>query len=143
MYSVVSSQEPGADIMTRKTTVPADPTKHTKSGAKKSERLYYLDWLRVLLIFGVFLFHVLSPFAPLSPWHIKNGEQSIAAMAILRLFDPWGIPLFFLVAGAASKLALRRRSRASATKCPLTFIMLLRYRFYDPMIRLSFIDLWS
>jgi peptidoglycan/LPS O-acetylase OafA/YrhL len=96
--------------MTSNTTVPADPTKHTESGAKKSERLYYLDWLRVLLIFGVFLFHVLSPFAPMQPWHIKNAEQSDAVMAILRLFDPWGIPLFFLVAGAASKFALRRRS---------------------------------
>jgi len=35
------------------------------------------------------------------------------------------------------------RTRASAIKCPLTFIMLLRYRFYDPLIHLIFIDLWS
>ena len=90
--------------------VPTDSTKQTQAVAKKSERLYYLDWLRVLLIFGVFLFHILSPFAPLAPWHIKNAEQSIAAMAILRLFDPWGIPLFFLVSGAATMFALRRRS---------------------------------
>ena len=96
--------------MTSTTIDTADSTRQPKSGAKNSERLYYLDWLRVILIFGVFLFHILSPFAPLSPWHIKNAEQSIAAMAILRLFDPWGIPLFFLVAGAASKFALRRRS---------------------------------
>ena len=79
--------------------VPTDSTKQTKSAVKKSARLYYLDWLRVILIFGVFLFHVLSPFAPMQPWHIKNAEQSIAVMAVLRLFDPWGIPLFFLVAG--------------------------------------------
>jgi len=90
--------------------VPADSTKQTKSAAKKSARLYYLDWLRNILIFGVFLFHVLSPFAPMQPWHIKNAEQSVAVMAVLRLFDPWGIPLFFLVAGAASMFALRRRS---------------------------------
>jgi peptidoglycan/LPS O-acetylase OafA/YrhL len=69
--------------MTSNTMVPSDSMKQTKSGDQKSERLYYLDWLRVLLIFGVFLFHVLSPFAPLQPWHIKNAEQSVAAMAIL------------------------------------------------------------
>jgi peptidoglycan/LPS O-acetylase OafA/YrhL len=96
--------------MTSNTIFPIDSTRATKSNTKKSERLYYLDWLRVILIFGVFLFHVLSPFTPMQPWHIKNSEQSVAVMAVLRLFDPWGIPLFFLVAGAASKFALRRRS---------------------------------
>jgi hypothetical protein len=35
------------------------------------------------------------------------------------------------------------RTKASAIKYPLTFIMLLRYQFYDPMIHLSFVDLWS
>ena len=96
--------------MTNSNTGPTEATLNTKTTSKKSERLYYLDWLRNILIFGVFLFHVLSPFAPMQPWHIKNAEQSIAVMAVLRLFDPWGIPLFFLVAGAASMFALRRRS---------------------------------
>ena len=36
--------------------------------------------------------------------------SSVAVMAVLRLFDPWVMPLFFLVAGAASMFALRRRS---------------------------------
>ena len=35
------------------------------------------------------------------------------------------------------------RTKASATKCPLTFIMLLRHQFNDPMIHLNFVDLWS
>jgi len=50
------------------------------------------------------------PFDPLTPWHIVNAEQSIAVMGILLLINPWGIPLFFLVAGAGSMFALRRRS---------------------------------
>jgi peptidoglycan/LPS O-acetylase OafA/YrhL len=76
----------------------------------KSTRLYYLDWLRVLLIFGVYLYHVVRPFDPLLPWHINNAERSDTVMAILLIINPWGIPLFFLVAGAASMFALRRRS---------------------------------
>jgi peptidoglycan/LPS O-acetylase OafA/YrhL len=81
-----------------------------KKTTEKSARLYYLDWLRVILILGVFLFHALHPFDALLDWHIKNAEQSGAVTAILLLIGPWGMPLFFLVAGAASKFALRRRS---------------------------------
>lgn len=78
--------------------------------AGKSTRLHYLDWLRVLLILGVFVFHALHPFDDLLPWHIKNAEKSGAVTGVLLLMNPWGMPLFFLVAGAASKFALRRRS---------------------------------
>ncbi len=77
---------------------------------ERSARLYYLDWLRVILIFGVFLYHVLRPFDPLMPWHINNVIKSDAVMGILLTINPWGIPLFFLVAGAGSMFALRRRS---------------------------------
>jgi peptidoglycan/LPS O-acetylase OafA/YrhL len=96
--------------MTSNATVPADVTSNIKSGGEKSGRLYYLDWLRVILIFGVFLFHALHPFDALLPWHIKNTELSGTVTAILLLIGPWGMPLFFLVAGAASMFALRRRS---------------------------------
>jgi len=73
-------------------------------------RLYYLDWLRVILIFGVFLYHVVKPFDPLIDWHINNAEQSDTILTFLLLVNPWGIPLFFLVAGTGSMFALRRRS---------------------------------
>jgi peptidoglycan/LPS O-acetylase OafA/YrhL len=78
--------------------------------AARVGRLYYLDWLRVILIFGVFLFHAVRPFEGLLYWHIKNAAESSAATAFVLLLNPWGMPLFFLVAGAASKFALRRRS---------------------------------
>jgi peptidoglycan/LPS O-acetylase OafA/YrhL len=89
---------------------PTDATSDAKTDGVKPGRLYYLDWLRVLLIIGVFLFHALHPFDALLDWHIKNAERSGAVTAILLLIGPWGMPLFFLVAGAASKFALRRRS---------------------------------
>jgi len=77
---------------------------------EKSTRLYYLDWLRNLLLFGVFVYHVLRPFDPLILWHINNVEKSDAVMGILLTINPWGIPLFFLVSGAGSWFALRKRS---------------------------------
>jgi peptidoglycan/LPS O-acetylase OafA/YrhL len=91
-------------------TNPAQTNTPTERSGGKSVRLYYLDWLRVILIFGVFLFHAVHPFDALSDWHIKNAELSDAVSAFLLITNPWGIPLFFLVAGAGSKFALRRRS---------------------------------
>ncbi len=96
--------------MTSHSMVPADSMSNTKSSGKKPERLYYLDWLRVILILGVFLFHALHPFDALLPWHIKNAQLSGTITAVLLLVGPWGMPLFFLVSGAASMFALRRRS---------------------------------
>ena len=91
-------------------TEPAQTNTPAERSGGKSVRLHYLDWLRVLLIFGVFIFHALHPFDALLDWHIKSPERSGAITAILLLTNPWAMPLFFLIAGAASKFALRRRS---------------------------------
>ena len=74
-----------------------------------SARLYYLDWLRVIAIFGVFLFHAMHPF-DFFDWHIKNAEQSMAITVVMGLLSPWGMPFFFLIAGTGSWFALRRRT---------------------------------
>jgi len=96
--------------MTSKTVIPSDSTSNAKSSSKKPERLYYLDWLRNILIIGVFLYHAASPFRSGFDWHINNPEPSEVASAIMIVLWPWALPLFFLVSGAASMFALRRRS---------------------------------
>jgi glucan biosynthesis protein C len=78
--------------------------------AQKSVRLHYLDWLRVLAILGVFLFHAVHPFDA-TDWHIKNADQSLIVTLVFVIFlYPWGMPLFFLLSGAGSWFALRRRT---------------------------------
>lgn len=74
-----------------------------------SQRLHYLDWIRVLAVFGVFLFHALHAFDAI-PWVIKNEEVSFAITGTLMLFFPWGLPLFFMVAGASTYFALQKRT---------------------------------
>jgi peptidoglycan/LPS O-acetylase OafA/YrhL len=96
--------------MASDTKVPADSTNDPETGRAKPKRLYYLDWLRVILILGVFLFHAVHPFSAELDWHIGNAERSEVAMGFLLLINPWGLPLFFLVAGAGSMFSLRRRS---------------------------------
>jgi glucan biosynthesis protein C len=72
-------------------------------------RLHYLDWLRVLAIFMVFLFHAVHPF-DFGDWQVKNPEQSETITIILTIMSLWGMPFFFLVAGSGSWFALERRT---------------------------------
>jgi peptidoglycan/LPS O-acetylase OafA/YrhL len=74
-----------------------------------ANRLHYLDWLRVIVILGVFLYHVIHPF-DLTDWHIKNAELSLPLTAVLLFFAPWGMPFFFLIAGTGTRFALGHRT---------------------------------
>ncbi len=76
---------------------------------RESVRLHYIDWLRVLAILGVFLYHAVHPF-DLTYWHVKNNELSLELTIALVFFSLWGMQLFFLLAGAGSWFALRYRS---------------------------------
>jgi glucan biosynthesis protein C len=75
----------------------------------KQKRLYYLDWLRVLAVLTVFLYHTLRPF-DFTYWHVKNTEQSLAITILLFFFSQWGMVLFFVLSGAACWFALRSRT---------------------------------
>jgi glucans biosynthesis protein C len=74
-----------------------------------SERIHYLDWLRILALGGVFLYHAVHPFDTLD-WHVKNAQQSELISVILVFFSAWGLGLFFLLAGAGTFFSLRSRS---------------------------------
>jgi peptidoglycan/LPS O-acetylase OafA/YrhL len=78
--------------------------------AVKSVRLHYLDWLQVLAVLGVFLFHAVHPFDDLADWHIKNAERSALATFFVGFFNLCGMPFFFLMAGVTSWFSLRRRT---------------------------------
>lgn len=72
-------------------------------------RLYYLDWLRVIAILAVFFVHVSDVFNTVQ-FEIKNAEQSQVITIMQGFIFPWGMPLFFLIAGAGSYFALRHRT---------------------------------
>jgi len=72
-------------------------------------RLHYLDWLRVLALLGVFVFHTVRPFDFID-FHINNAELSLSATYFIVFIYPWGMPLFFMISGASTFFALKRRS---------------------------------
>ena len=86
-----------------------------ESAASEAGRLHYLDWLRVLAILGVFLFHASNVFND-QDFVVKNAQQSELITGIQAFFFPWGMPLFFLIAGAGTWFALRRRTSGQYVK---------------------------
>ena len=81
----------------------------SRSPGASSARLHYLDWLRVLAILGVIIFHAVHPFDHIS-WHIKDPEPNILVTLLITSLYPWGMPLFFLISGAGTWFALKRRT---------------------------------
>jgi peptidoglycan/LPS O-acetylase OafA/YrhL len=90
-------------------TNPA-PTNATADRPAKSARLHYLDWLQVVAVLAVFLFHAVHPFDDLFDWHIKNAESSVLVNFFIGFFGPPGMPFFFTMAGVTSWFSLRRRT---------------------------------
>jgi peptidoglycan/LPS O-acetylase OafA/YrhL len=86
-------------------TATARPTATTTTTARRHD----LDWLRGVAVLGVFVFHAAHPF-DLFDWHVKNDQRGLAVSLALGPFVPWGMGLLFLLAGAASRLALRSRT---------------------------------
>jgi glucan biosynthesis protein C len=84
-------------------------SEHKDSAPQPVARLHYLDTLRVLSIGMVFLFHAVHPF-DFGDWQVKNAAQSEILTIILLFLGMWGMPFFFLLAGAGSWFALQRRT---------------------------------
>ena len=73
------------------------------------ERRYDLDWLRIIAMLAVFLFHC-TLFFHTEKWHLKNAEQSYHLFVLVGgLVWPWVMELFFLISGVGTWYALKSR----------------------------------
>jgi len=74
------------------------------------DRQYYIDWLRILLILSVFLFHIGMIFNSWE-WHIKNDQTYGGALPYIMIhLHNWRMPLLFLISGAGTYFALGKRT---------------------------------
>jgi hypothetical protein len=81
-----------------------------------TERWYWLDWLRVIAMGTIFLYHSGRPFIFI-PWHITNPGPPDLAFTITNIFvTGWIMPLFFTVSGIATYFSLSRRSPGQYAK---------------------------
>jgi peptidoglycan/LPS O-acetylase OafA/YrhL len=76
----------------------------------KTERQYFIDWLRIILILSVFIFHIGMFFNPWS-WHVKNPVQYGGLLESIMIFlSKWRMPLLFMISGAGTWYALGKRT---------------------------------
>jgi glucan biosynthesis protein C len=94
------------------------------------ERWYWLDWLRVLSIGAIFLFHSSAPFSYF-PWDVTNSTPSLGLTVFGLFILGWVMPLFFVISGIAVYFSLARRS----------VLRFIRDRFERLMIPFLFVGL--
>lgn len=78
----------------------------------QKERQYYIDWLRILLILSVFLFHIGMIFNNWH-WHVKNDvlcAEKSTLWYIMVFLGRWRMPLLILISGAGTYFALGKRT---------------------------------
>ena len=73
------------------------------------ERRHDIDWLRVLAMLAVFLFHC-ARFFDYEDWHVKNLQTSIGFTVFVGILVQWIMPIFFILSGQSTWFALRFRS---------------------------------
>jgi len=68
--------------------------------AKNVQRRYDIDWLRVLAILAVFVFHS-TRFFDLGDWHVKNPATYSAVQVWIEFASSWLMPFVFVISGAS------------------------------------------
>ncbi len=62
----------------------------------QDNRLYFIDWLRVLAFGLLIIFHCAMPFVEFG-WEIKNKEHSVGLTRLIWWLHQWRLPLLFLM----------------------------------------------
>jgi surface polysaccharide O-acyltransferase-like enzyme len=97
----------------------------------RTERLYFLDWIRICAFFLLILYHT-GMYYVTWDFHIKSPFASDSIEPLMMLSSPWRLDLLFLISGVASAFLLRKsgtaaflRQRSVRLLLPLVFGMLV------------------
>ncbi|HKH61755.1 MAG TPA: acyltransferase family protein [Flavitalea sp.] len=107
-----------------------DSVEHSPLTAHNSQanRQSYLDWLRMLAILGVLVFHSAMPFAAEEGWHIKNKDTSYLFTEFNFWLSRFRMPLLFFISGGVSYFILMKKNAGQ----------FIKVRFHRLMIPLLF-----
>tara|TARA_B100000809_G_scaffold266187_1_gene327743 strand:- start:3476 stop:4582 length:1107 start_codon:yes stop_codon:yes gene_type:complete len=77
----------------------------------KTERRYDIDWLRVIAIGLLLIYHIAIIFQPWALFigFIKSNETLVALWTPMTMLNVWRIPLLFYVSGMGLYFAMRKR----------------------------------
>lgn len=71
------------------------------------QRRYDLDWLRVLGILSVFVYHS-TRFFNFGDWHVKNAVTYGTVQLLENFMEIWMMPLIFMISGASIFYAMNK-----------------------------------
>lgn len=74
-----------------------------------NERRYDIDWLRVLAMIMIFLFHS-ARFFNYEDWHVKNNQLDFKMSIFVEVVSQWIMPLFFILSAISVYYALDFRN---------------------------------
>lgn len=94
---------------------------------QSTTRQTYLDWLRIIAILGVLLFHAASPFATDYRWHIRNAASSPLLSEFSFWLSGFRMHLLFFISGTVSWFMVSKRSTGG-------FIGLRLRRLFIPLL---------
>ena len=89
----------------------------------KSERMYELDWLRILAIILLFFYHSAKVFDT-TDFHINNNEQALGMTIFVGIVTAFIMPLLFLLSGMSIFYSLRKRDAGVFAKERIKRIMI-------------------
>ncbi len=70
-------------------------------------RRHDLDWLRVVAILSVFVYHS-TRFFNIGDWHVKNATRYLSVELMEAFMETWMMPLIFVISGASIYYAMRK-----------------------------------
>jgi peptidoglycan/LPS O-acetylase OafA/YrhL len=94
---------------------------------QRDTRVAYLDWLRILAIIGVLVFHSAMAFVAEWGWHIKNRETSNLLLEFNFWLSRFRMPLLFFISGTVSYFMVKNKSAGS-------FVVLRFQRLFIPIV---------
>lgn len=92
-----------------------------------ADRLHFVDWLRVLAVLLLFPFHTSRVFDAGNPFYVKSAQLSDSLCGVIHFIGAWHMPLLFLLAGASTYFALKKRTpgRYAGERVTRLFVPLL------------------